>query len=183
MPNLFFKSFALFILALAAGVQTYAQTTPRLLIPLTTGWRFTLADTNRSGRNDNGLVTYDRQTRKDAFYWYQANWRTKAMVHITSKRFWERSQSRIEGKIYSNCEQVELKINGMSLGKTNSPNCRFIWPGVELQPGPNRVRSLHVSRRQGCASIWGGSYRTDGDPLPNKVIAAEDAAARKKSAE
>ena len=26
------------------------------------------------GRNDKGLVTYDRATRKDAFYWYKANW-------------------------------------------------------------------------------------------------------------
>ena len=35
------------------------------------------------GRNDKGLVTYDRQTRKDAFFWYKANWTTTPFVYIT----------------------------------------------------------------------------------------------------
>ena len=26
------------------------------------------------GINDKGLVTHDLKTRKDAFYWYKANW-------------------------------------------------------------------------------------------------------------
>ena len=26
------------------------------------------------GRNDKGLVTYDRKVKKDAFYYYKANW-------------------------------------------------------------------------------------------------------------
>ena len=28
------------------------------------------------GINDKGLVTGDRKTRKDAFFWYRANWRS-----------------------------------------------------------------------------------------------------------
>ena len=39
------------------------------------------------GRNDKGLVTYDRKTRKDAFFWYKANWTTAPFVYITSRRF------------------------------------------------------------------------------------------------
>ena len=34
------------------------------------------------GRNNKGLVTYDRKTKKDAFYIYQAYWTTKPMVHV-----------------------------------------------------------------------------------------------------
>ena len=30
------------------------------------------------GRNDKGLVTYDRKTKKDAFYFYKANWSDEA---------------------------------------------------------------------------------------------------------
>jgi beta-galactosidase len=139
------------------------------------------AEGGEFGRNDKGLVTYDRQTRKDAFYWYQANWTTNAMVHIVSKRFWERSQPRIEAKVYSNCEQVELKINGISLGKTHSADCRFIWPDVELQPGPNRVEAYACRGGKVVAADWGNwTYRADGDPLPNKPIAAEDAIASLK---
>src|SRR5262249_40468620 len=33
------------------------------------------------GRNDKGLVTYDRRTRKDAFYWYRANWTDTPFVY------------------------------------------------------------------------------------------------------
>ena len=32
--------------------------------------------------NDKGLVTYDRQVRKDAFYWYKANWTTNPRVRL-----------------------------------------------------------------------------------------------------
>jgi hypothetical protein len=31
-----------------------------------------------AGRNDKGLVSYDRRTKKDAFYWYKANWSSEA---------------------------------------------------------------------------------------------------------
>ena len=41
------------------------------------------------GRNDKGLVTYDRRIRKDAFYFYKANWNRKEKVlYIASKRCW-----------------------------------------------------------------------------------------------
>ena len=117
------------------------------------------------GRNDKGLVTYDRQTRKDAFYWYQANWTTNAMVHIVSKRLWERSQPKIEVKAYSNCEEVELKINGISLGKNRAPDCRFIWPNVNLLSGPNRVETYAYRGGKVVAADWGGwTYRAEGAP-------------------
>jgi beta-galactosidase len=139
------------------------------------------AEGDQFGRNDKGLVTYDRQTRKDAFYWYQANWTTNAMVHIVSKRFWERSQPKIEVKVYSNCDAVELKLNGVSVGKTNATDCRFIWPNVELKSGPNRVEAYAYRDGKMVAGDWGGwTYRADGEPLPYKALAAEDAAAATK---
>ena len=94
------------------------------------------------GRNDKGLVTADRQTRKDAFYWYQANWTDKAMIHITSKRFSDRTQAETELKIYSNGDEVEAKLNGVSLGKKAAPDRRFAWPQIELKPGVNRVVAI-----------------------------------------
>lgn len=100
------------------------------------------AEGDTVGRNDKGLVTADRQTRKDAFYWYQANWTTNAMVHITSKRFWDRTQAKTELKIYSNGDDVEAKLNGVSLGKKSSTDCRFVWPQIELKPGVNRIVAI-----------------------------------------
>lgn len=93
------------------------------------------------GRNDKGLVTYDRQTRKDAFYWYQANWTTKPMVYITGHHFTNRLADSFTAKVYANCDSVELTLNGVSLGTRTSTNCIFTWP-IQLHPGTNRVQAM-----------------------------------------
>jgi beta-galactosidase len=91
------------------------------------------------GRNDKGLVTADRTTRKDAFYWYQANWSARPVLHIASRRFVDRTHPVTAVKIYSNAETVELRVNGVSLGSKTSPNRVFVWPGVTLQTGRNAI--------------------------------------------
>ena len=89
------------------------------------------------GRNDKGLVTYDRQVRKDAFYFYKANWTTNPMVYITGHTFTNRLTNAITAKVYANCDSVELFVNGTSQGTTTGTNCIFTWP-VMLQSGTNR---------------------------------------------
>src|SRR5947208_14344666 len=44
------------------------------------------------GRNDKGMVTYDRKLKKDAFYFYKANWSDEPVVYVT------RSEERRVGK-------------------------------------------------------------------------------------
>ncbi len=81
------------------------------------------------GRNDKGLVTYDRQVRKDAFYWYKANWNTNPMVYITGHTFTERQTNAITAKVYGNCQSVELFVNGcFPQGMRQSKNCIYKWP-------------------------------------------------------
>ncbi len=103
------------------------------------------------GINDKGLVTHDRKTRKDAFYFYQANWADKPMVHIAAGRTTERKQSTTEVKVYSNCREVTLKVNGKSLPAV-SPNKTniFRWPSVTLQPGKN---SIEATARTGSDAV------------------------------
>jgi beta-galactosidase len=94
------------------------------------------------GRNDKGLVSYDRQTRKDAFYFYKANWNSEPMVHVTSHRFTDRTNAVTDVKIYSNAATAELLLNGASQGvRTNDGNAVFIWKSVRLQPGENAVEA------------------------------------------
>jgi beta-galactosidase len=95
-----------------------------------------------AGRNDKGLVTYDRKIKKDAFYFYKANWSDEPMVYITDRRFTERTNAVTNVKIYSNAAQVELFVNGVSLNtRTNDGNGIFIWPEVKLAAGENKVEA------------------------------------------
>jgi beta-galactosidase len=97
------------------------------------------------GRNDKGLVSYDRQTKKDAFYFYQANWSSKPMVHIAGRRFNPRTSETIDVKIYSNASTIELKVNGASQGDPGSREGHvFRWNGVALAPGANDVQAAII---------------------------------------
>ncbi len=69
------------------------------------------------GMNHKGLVTFDRKTKKDSFYLYQAYWSTEPVVHICSKRFRERSRKQITVKVYSSLPEVSLYRNGKLLEK------------------------------------------------------------------
>jgi beta-galactosidase len=69
------------------------------------------------GMNHKGLVTFDRKTKKDSYYLYQAYWTEKPMVHICSKRFEERGQEKITLRVYSNQPEVALYQNGTLIEK------------------------------------------------------------------
>ena len=95
-----------------------------------------------AGRNDKGLVTADRQTRKDAFFFYKANWSEEPMVYITSRRFTERTNAVTDVKIYSNAPKAELFVNGTPQGtRANDGNAVFLWPDVKLAPGKNTIEA------------------------------------------
>jgi beta-galactosidase len=94
-----------------------------------------------AGRNDKGLVTYDRQIRKDAFYWYKANWTTKPMVYVTGHTFTNRLTNFVTAKVYANCDTVELFLNGISQGSRSSTNRIFNWP-ITLVRGSNSVQAI-----------------------------------------
>jgi beta-galactosidase len=96
---------------------------------------------DHAGRNDKGLVTYDRKTKKDAFFFYKANWSSDPVLHITSCRFTQRTEAATEVKVYSNAPSVTLEVNGVPLGGRDDPSGSriFRWPGVTLSPGENRV--------------------------------------------
>lgn len=91
-------------------------------------------------RNDKGLVTYDRKVRKDAFYFYKANWSTEPVLYLTGRRFTERTNAVIQVKAYSNLATASLSLNHQVIGTgTNDGNGVMVWPNVRLTPGENQV--------------------------------------------
>jgi beta-galactosidase len=95
-----------------------------------------------NGRNDKGLVTYDRATKKDSFYFYKANWSGEPVLYITSRRYTERTNAVTDVKVYSNAQQVGLRVNGASLGeRANDGNAVFVWKDVRLNAGTNAIEA------------------------------------------
>ena len=64
------------------------------------------------GRNNKGLVTYDRKTKKDTYYLYQTYMQGAPVLHITSKRYVKRPEEVTEVKVYSTEPEVQLYVNG-----------------------------------------------------------------------
>ena len=72
----------------------------------------------KHGENQKGLVTFDRQLRKDAFYLYKAAWnKTSPFVHLCGKRYANRAEEETEIKVYSNRSSVSLYVDGTLLAK------------------------------------------------------------------
>jgi beta-galactosidase len=91
------------------------------------------------GVNDKGLVTQDRKIKKDAYYFYKANWSNDPVLYISSRRFTQRTDANCEVKVYSNCESVELLINGKKYPTIASGDHIFRCADVMLQPGANTI--------------------------------------------
>lgn len=90
------------------------------------------------GFNDKGLVSFDRSIRKDAYYWYQANWTSRPMAYITSRRHTLRTQAATQVKVYSNQAGARLRLNGVDLGERPVVGHIASWQ-VQLAEGANRL--------------------------------------------
>ena len=90
------------------------------------------------GVNTKGLVTFDREVRKDPFYFYKANWSVEPVTHIVGRRYTDRAYPVTDVKVYSNADTLELVVNGQPLASRTAAQCpskicRF--ERVALRPG------------------------------------------------
>ena len=69
------------------------------------------------GKNHKGLVSFDRKTKKDAYWLYASYWKEEKFVYISGRRYKNRVESETEIKVYSNCDEVSLYIDGSLLEK------------------------------------------------------------------
>ena len=98
--------------------------------------------------NQKGLVERDL-TPKEGFYVFQSYWSHRPMVHIYGHTWPVRSGEAGERKlvkVYSNCDSVELFLNGASCGvrKRNSqdfPAAGLRWI-VSFPAGDNHIRAV-----------------------------------------
>jgi beta-galactosidase len=78
---------------------------------------------------------------KEVYYFYQSQWSAKPMVHIVGHWTWPGEEGSIRTvEVLSNQDEVELFLNGKSLGvKKNIPTAGLLYPPrtwqVRYEPG------------------------------------------------
>ena len=93
-----------------------------------------------SGRNNKGLITMDRKTKKDSYFVYQAYWSKTPMVHIAGRRHAQRAGETTEIKVYSNQDTVVLYVNGKEVGQQSAH--RVFKFNVALNEGFNTILAV-----------------------------------------
>ncbi|MBR6679633.1 MAG: glycoside hydrolase family 2 protein [Clostridia bacterium] len=88
------------------------------------------AEGGENGQNHKGLVTMDRKYKKDSFYAYKA-WlvspEVDPFVHLCGKRYIDRVEDVTKVTVYSNLPEVELFVNGESIGKKSAEDHFFYF--------------------------------------------------------
>src|SRR5207237_9982421 len=100
---------------------------------------------NLRGVNTKALVSFDRKTRKDAFYFYKANWSGEPVTYITGRRYTDRAYPVADVKVYTNADSLQLSINGQAVGSMRREQCLMrtcVFRGVRFARGANRVTAV-----------------------------------------
>lgn len=95
---------------------------------------------DRPGVNDKGLVTHDRKIKKDAYYFYRANWNPEPMVYIAGRRNVNQVKPFVDVQVFSNVEEVILMVNGRQCGKVRPDSLKIcLFKDVPLTKGSNKI--------------------------------------------
>lgn len=101
--------------------------------------------------NQKGVVERDL-TPKESFYVFQSYWASKPMAHIYGHSWpvrWGKEAEPKMVKVYSNCSQAELFLNGKSLGVKKRNADSFPAAGLHWMPAfKTGINQLRVVARQ-----------------------------------
>ena len=93
-----------------------------------------------NGVNDKGLVAIDHETKKDAVYFYKANWNTiEPFVHVVNAAYEKDGRKNKVLKAYSNAQKLQLYVDGMPFGN----------PITDTNPTDALPDELHIFRWYG----------------------------------
>jgi beta-galactosidase len=87
---------------------------------------------------------------KDAYYFYQSQWTTKPMIHLFPHWNWKGKEGRvIQVMAYTNCDTVELFVNGKSFGakavQFPRPGNSGAWNRYDVPPVNISTGDLHLT--------------------------------------
>lgn len=126
-------------------------------------------------KNCKGLVTYDRKIKKDAYYYYKAQWSEDKFVKIAQERYINHMEGITTVKVYSNTNCVSIAVkNGNELQRYSltSDNGVFLFKNVKIGHGINIVEAysnelMDTVTFMGCDKPDNSYIYVDKDPGVN----------------
>lgn len=116
--------------------------------------------------NQKGVLERDG-TPKESYYVFQSYWADKPMIHIYGHTWpvrWGKAGEEKMVKVFSNCREVELFVNGVSAGVKQRNGQDFPAAGlrwnVKLNDGTNILRAVGKSGGVEVADEISQSYQT-----------------------
>ncbi|MFM7205142.1 MAG: alginate lyase family protein [Planctomycetaceae bacterium] len=129
--------------------------------------------------NQKGVVTRDG-TPKESYYVFQSYWATTPMVHVLGhgwRERWGKAGEAKEIRVYSNCPQVELFVDGTSAGAKARDSAAYPAAGlhwsVPLTAGRHTVRAVATTPAGEIADEIAFDYVTEVWGRPTKLTLTE----------
>ena len=119
------------------------------------------------GRNNKGLITYDRKIKKDAFYIYKAWWNPEPMVFVSGGRFVNRAPEERNVIVYTNCETVTLVVNGVDVETRQAVDHMITFENVALNDGENTVTAYAGEVKANTITLCGVAEHDYAYDLPD----------------
>ena len=94
-------------------------------------------------RNMKGMITFDRKTKKDSYYWYKADWSEAPVLDLTQRRNVDREKRVTSVTVYSNIGTPTVYLNGKELTgiRKGYTDVHYIIDNVKLADGKNTVKA------------------------------------------
>jgi len=116
------------------------------------------------GVNQKGLITFDRSTKKDAYFLVKSRWVDDPVLHLAgARRSHQRGGPERTFRAYTNLDRVRLMHNGRAVGARSGMH---EWT-VRLVPGPNRVEVRGAGDHRDLSHGYTVVYEPDAQPRPD----------------
>lgn len=97
-----------------------------------------------AARNMKGMMTFDRQLKKDSYFWYKANWSQEPVLYLTQRRNKLRERQETSVTVYSNIGEPKVYLNGVLQEgiRQGYTAVHYVLDRVHLADGKNSLKAV-----------------------------------------